>query len=130
MIGADRVKTWPRDGQPLDAKLGDKKPDDLIGDNIVIAWSGTTGKVTGDIYNISEPWLEFDETKNTGHFFPVKLDAKYAGREITFIGSVTVKARDLDWVVRVDDLPDKKATFMDGEDVIAKLDFTPATLAA
>ncbi len=129
MSGAGRVSTWPRDGQPLDAKLGDKKPDDLIGENISITWDGTTGTVKGDITNISEAWEEFDTVKNTGHFFPVKLDKRYKGKEITCIGSRTFKAVDTDWIVRVDDLPDKKVVFKCGADVIITLDFNSATLA-
>ena len=95
-----------------------------------IEWTGTTGKVTGEIKHISD-WTDFDPTNNTGHFLPFVLDAQYEGREIAVIGSQTTKARSRYWVVRLDALYEgsKKLTVKDGESVIFDLDFTPATLA-
>lgn len=102
----------------------------LIGENAAIAWSGTDGKVTGDIKNIAEPWTDFSaDGDNTGHFFPIELDQKYEGKKITVIGKRQKTVQDRFWVLRVENAKSNKFTFKQGDDVLFTLDFSGATLA-
>lgn len=131
MTGADRVKVTPQ-GQPL-ASYGvgsTYTSTDLIGENVAIKWSGTDGAVTGDIKHIAEPWTNFNASgDNTGHFFPIELDAKYEGQKITVIGKRQKTAQDRFWVLRVENAKNNKFTFKQGDDVLFTLDFSGATLA-
>ena len=65
---------------------------------------------------------------NSGHYMPLTLDSKYAGKEITCKGTVTTKAQDLEWLLYVADTS-SKFTFETVEDgVFLTLTFTGATL--
>lgn len=124
MTGADRVSVTPQ-GQPLtEYGVGSTySSSDLIGADAAIEWTGTTGKVTGEIKQISD-WTEFDPTDNTGHFFPFVLDEQYNGEEITVTGSKTAKARSRYWVVKVDTA--KTFTVSKGAETLFVLDFNSA----
>ncbi len=98
---------------------------DLIGPDVSIEWTGTTGKVTGEIKHVSG-WTDFDPTNNTGHFLPFVLDAQYEGEEITVTGSKTTKARSRYWVIKVDDA--KTFTVSKGAETLFVLDLNSATL--
>lgn len=82
--------------------------------------------MTGEIKNISEAWEDFssDSSENTGHFFPLELDEKYEGEEITAIGKKTTKAHDRYWVLKVE--KSSKFTFKKGEKTLFTLDFSDA----
>ncbi len=105
---------------------------DLMDADVAIAWTGTSGKVTGNFPSVSGfEGFSTDPSEQTGHYFAFELDAQYEGREITVIGTKTAKARSRYWVIRLDALYEgsKKLTVKDGGSVIFDLDFTPATLA-
>lgn len=133
MTGADRVSVTPQ-GQPLtDYGVGSTHTSsDLIGPDVAIKWTGTTGEVTGKIKNISTPWADFDsKSDNTGHFFPIKLDDQYRGENITVIGKATKTVADLNWVLRVENAQGGEKgtfTFKKGGDLLFVLDFSKATL--
>lgn len=129
MTGADRVKVAAQ-GQPLTGYgVGSSKTvSDLIGASAAIEWNGTNGKVTGEIKNISDPWMDFDTANNTGHFFPIELDAKYEGEKITVIGQKQKTVADRFWVLRVENAKDQKFTFKKGTDLLFVLDFSGAQL--
>lgn len=107
---------------------------DLIGEDVAVAWNGLDGTVTGTLKNISEPWTQFDNKNNTGHFFPITLDKQYEGKDITvnLSGGTKKTAADLEWVIRVDDYvsAQKPAVFECEGKVILTLDFSKATLPA
>ena len=96
--------------------------------NAAIEWTGTDGKVTGEIKNISEAWEDFDSDpeNNTGHFFPIELDSKYEGEKITVIGNKQKTAADRYWVLRVENAKADKFTFKKGTETLFTLDFSGA----
>lgn len=124
MTGADLI-TVQDQGQSVKGIGGGKQVSDLISKNVSVQWSGTAGTVTGDILKVTG-WKEFDPTDSDGYFFPVSLDQRYSGKQITCTGSKSYVAEDLDWVLKVDNC--KNFTFQcDGEPEIT-LDFNKATL--
>ena len=124
----------PTQGQPLTGYgVGtSKKVSDLIDANVSVAWTGTNGKVTGNIKNVTEAWSDFsnDVSEQTGHYFPFELDKRYEGHAVTVIGAKKKTAQDRKWVVRLDELykDSKKITVQVGGSTIFTLDFTGATL--
>ncbi len=130
--GANLIKTMPKD---VDFGLAEneKTVSDLIGDDVSIAWNGIEGKVTGSIRKISEAWTAFSKTgANTGHFFPLLLDSRYSGEDITVVGSTGEKTeKDLKWIIRLDDLMTKKNGILEFKvkgSTILRLDFSKANL--
>lgn len=105
-----------------------KTVSDLIGENVTIQWTGTNGKVMGDIKKIDDPWTDFSLSDNTGHFFPVELDEQYEGERITAIGARQKTVTDRKWVLRVENAKSNKFTFKKGSDTLFVLDFSEATL--
>ena len=89
------------------------------------------GAVTGTLYQVSG-MTAFGEGEQEGHYFPLLLDEKYAGKEITVKRDGTVRAskvKDLDWVLYVPDTG-VSFTFETEEDgVFLTLTFSGATLA-
>lgn len=130
MTGADRVKVTPQ-GQPLTGYgVGSTYTStDLIGATAAIEWTGTEGRVTGEIKNIAEPWTDFNAAgDNTGHFFPIELDQKYEGEKITVIGKRQKTVQDRYWVLRVENAKSNKFTFKKGDETLFTLDFSGAEL--
>ena len=114
--------------------MGDEKQsDDLMAPDVAIAWTGTAGKVSGTLYNVTE-FTGFSGVvdEQSGHYFAFELDAQYEGEDVTVTGARRASARSRLWVVRVDELYEgtKTLTVEVGGRVIFTLDFTPATLAA
>ena len=62
----------------------------------------SSGAVTGTL-NYITGWEKFSNIadEQNGNYFPVKLDEKYSGKEITCEGTKTKKANDLEWVLLV-----------------------------
>ena len=62
----------------------------------------SSGAVTGTL-NYITGWDKFSSNvdEQSGNYFPVKLDGKYSGEEITCVGTTTKKANDLEWVLLV-----------------------------
>lgn len=62
----------------------------------------SSGAVTGTL-NYITGWEQFSniEDEQSGNYFPLKLDEKYSGKEITCVGTTTKKANDLEWVLLV-----------------------------
>lgn len=62
----------------------------------------SSGAVTGTL-NYITGWEKFSNIadEQSGNYFPVKLDEKYSGKEITCEGTKTKKANDLEWVLLV-----------------------------
>lgn len=106
-----------------------KKVSDLIGEDVAVAWDGLDGTVTGSLKHVTE-WTQFSGVKDEqeGHYFPLSLDKRYAGKAITCTGSTTRTAVDTEWVLRVDKC--KKFAFACDGEVILTLDFSKAALAA
>ena len=127
--GATLMEIWPTD-VPFEEKLGSKTVADLIGTNVSIAWNGKTGVVAGDIKMV-KGWTEFSKTKSDGHFFPVLLDARYSGEEITCVATEEKSAKDLKWIIKLDDLmtqKEGKLVFKCKGVEIFTLDFSKANL--
>ncbi len=97
---------------------------DLISEDTAIS---ADGAVTGTLHYV-ESMESFPEGENSGHYMPVTLDSKYAGKDITVKGKKTTTAQDLDWLLYVADTS-SKFTFETVEDgVFLTLTFTGATL--
>ena len=101
-------------------------------ENVNIAWTGTSGKVTGTFKHITQ-WDELPQPPKEGHFFALKIDPKYKGKKFDFYKgddlaghSDSATDDELYWVLRLD--TNKKFKFMSNDQVIAELDFTDATL--
>lgn len=100
---------------------------DLISEDTFISKDGA---VTGTLkYNEGVTAFEADE--QNGNYFPLQLDKKYEGKEITVKrnGTERKKATDLEWVLYVPD-NSVKFTFETAEDgVFLTLTFAEATLS-
>lgn len=97
---------------------------DLISEDTTIS---ADGAVTGTLKYIDK-MDSFGEGENSGHYFPVTLASKYAGKDITVKGKKTTTAQDLEWLLYVADTS-SKFTFETVEDgVFLTLTFTGATL--
>ena len=114
------------DGSATPGGIEGKKVSDLIGDDIDIRWDGVVGVVHGTLNNVTE-WTQFsgDESEQSGHFFPVSLNSRYSGKDISVTGSKKKTVSDTEWVLRVDDC--KEFTFECDGETILKLDFNLAT---
>ena len=71
----------------------------------------------------------FGEGMNSGHYMPITLDSKYAGKDITVKGTKTTTAQDLDWLLYVADTSSKFTFETVEDDVFLTLTFEGATLA-
>lgn len=115
--------------------LGGKRVSDLISTDIRIAVSGgpdaPVGAVTGTVKYVKD-WEAFssDPAERSGNFFPLVLDSKYQGQEITCTGpsGKVKKAHDLEWVIRLSNGTASEVTFKQEETQIIKLTFSGATL--
>ena len=65
---------------------------DLISEDTAIS---ADGAVTGTLHYV-ESMESFPEGENSGHYMPVTLDSKYAGKDITVKGKKTATAQDLE----------------------------------
>lgn len=101
----------PAQGQTGFGIATDKPVSTFIGSDVKIS---SDGKVTGTLHYVKD-FTEFGGKKTTGYYFPVKLDKKYTGKEITCKGTSTKKATDLEWLLYVVD-KDSKFTFSTVED--------------
>lgn len=126
-MGSDLCEI-PAGGQSTElAGVSGKTAAELF-EGVSIAWEGTRGAVTGTFHKITG-WDAFSTGElGSGHYFFVKLSDAFNGKEITCVGKNTKKARDLYWVIRIDDAPGKTFTFKCGGSVILTLDFSGATL--
>lgn len=113
----------------------EKKVSELIGEDVTIKWDGLDGTVSGEVKNVADFSEFFGESEKTGHFFPVAVDKKYKGKDLTASGrtggDLTIHIDDdLMLIQRIENLTEaKKLTVKDGEDIVFTLDFTEATLA-
>lgn len=129
--GADHIKIK---GQGETAVYGSKKVSELMDEDVTIDWVGTSGTVKGTFHHITD-WNELPKAPYEGHFFVFDIDRSYFGKPFTFIkgdneSTTTVDAAsedEMSWVLRIDDT--KKFIFKSGEDTIAELDFSQATLS-
>lgn len=114
----------PAQGQTLTG-LG-KEVKDLISEDTTI---NQYGAVTGTLKYIQD-WSEFSDKpdEQSGHYFPVHIDDKYQGKEITCKGTTTKTAQDLDWVLLVKDTSSTFEFECEGRTIL-KLSFTGTTLA-
>lgn len=87
------------------------------------------GNVTGTLKYV-DGWKEFstEPSEQSGHYFPVHLDERYAGKEITCKGKKEKKANDLDWVLFVEGTESTFTFECEGETILT-LKFTGATFA-
>lgn len=91
---------------------------------------GADGAVTGTLKYV-EGWTAFNESdisEQSGHFFPLKLDEKYSGKQITCTGTKTKTSQDLEWVLRVADSSSKFTFSTDEDGTFLTLDFSGAEL--
>lgn len=113
-------------GRSLKSPSG-KTGSDLISEDTKI---DSNGAVTGTLKYVSE-WKEFSKNadEQKGYFFPVVLDSKYEGKEITVVGTKTKKATDLEWALLLKNGKESTFTFSTDEDgEILKLTFKGVTL--
>lgn len=113
-------------GRSLTSPSG-KTGSDLISEDTKI---DEQGAVTGTLKYVSE-WKEFsdDPEEQKGYFFPVVLDSKYEGKEITLTGTKTKKATDLEWALLLKNGKESTFTFSTDEDgEILKLTFKDVAL--
>lgn len=115
-----------------DEAIGDiiSKSSDLISDNVYINWDGTNGTLWGNVH-----WHDFTSSEHfkknpTGHFIPIVIE-NHDNDTFTVSGGTygEVDVANPKWVIRVDDLTDKKVTFkvknegeQGGELLLAELD--------
>lgn len=122
MIPSD-VASVPEQGQTGFGTTTEKKVSDFISEDTAI---DADGKVTGTLHYV-ENFTEFGGKQTNGYYFPVKLDEKYASKEITCKGKSTKKATDLSWLLFVVD-NQSTFTFSTVEDgTILTLSFENAT---
>lgn len=114
----------PAQGQTLTG-LG-KQVNELISPDTSIDF---LGNVTGTLKYV-KGWTEFssEASEQSGNYFPVHIDDKYKGKEITCNGEKETTAEDLDWVLLVKN-KDSKFTFTCDGKTILTLSFQGATLA-
>ena len=130
MIGPGGVNVPDQQAQ---TGIGTKTVSELIGDNFKLSVSGTTVTATGDVKNIEEPWTEFSNTDNTGHFAIIKLPAELKDQKVTLEGrtkgSRTVKVDEsLLLVQRLENLTEaKKLTVKKDGELVMVVDFSGVT---
>lgn len=102
---------------------------DLIDTNVSIDWTGTTGKVTGNVKSYTYNNDIFPEAEKTGHFLPLVLD-NLKGQKITMVTNKQKTVQDHEWIIRIDDVmtKTKKIVVKVGSEVLATLDLTSLTL--
>ncbi len=61
--------------------LGDKTVSDLI-KNLEVSYKGDNVIINGEVQNIKEPWTEYSQEDNVGHFIPIKLPEDLIGKKI------------------------------------------------
>lgn len=109
----------------------DKTSTDLMGPDVAVEWSGTTGVVTGDFPNVTD-FKGFSDKpeEQTGHYLCFEVDEQYEGQKVTVIGAHQKTAQSRFWVIRLDELyaGTKKLTVKVGGATIFVLDLTGATL--
>lgn len=110
MITSD-VGSVPEQGQTNFGITTEKKISDFISEDTKI---DADGKVTGTLHYV-ENFAEFGGKQTKGYYFPVKLDDKYSTKEITCKGKSTKKAKDLNWLLFVENTQ-SKFTFSTVED--------------
>ena len=106
--------------------MGDKPVSELISEDTKI---DTSGAVTGTIHYVKD-WQAFsdDPDEQNGYYFPLKLDEKYSGKQITCTGTITKKAADLEWILLVKDQQSKFTFSTDDDGTFLTLTFTGVTL--
>lgn len=122
----DSAKPMPQ-GQSLGDGLGGRTAADVIGTDVKISKDGA---VTGTLKYV-ESFPEFspgNEELCKGHYFPVVLDSKYTGKDITVTGNLTKKAQDLNWVLHVKSTASTFKFHTDDDGDFLTLSFEKATL--
>lgn len=106
--------------------MGDKPVSELISADTMITASGA---VTGTLHYV-KGWKAFsdDPEQQNGYYFPLKLDEKYSGKEITCAGTITKKAEDLEWILLVKDQQSKFTFSTDADGTFLTLTFAGVTL--
>ena len=89
----------------------------------------SSGAVTGTL-NYITGWEKFSNItdEQNGNYFPLKLDEKYSGKEITCEGTKTKKANDLEWVLLVKNTDSEFKFSTDTDGNFLTLTFKNATL--
>ena len=120
---------------------GSKTISDLA-ENVEVAWTGTTAKVTGTAKNFAKgtnEWEDLPHDPKDGHFYAVRFDSeKYKDKPFEALRSedgkvytgygYTPKAGDdeMFWILRLDVY--KYYRFKSDDDIIATYDFSGMTL--
>lgn len=144
MVGPSSVAV-PSQEASLGSSNANKKVADMIDDDVVTNWKGTTGEVVGTIkYNDDFKDL-YGAEEAAGHFYPAQIKSEYYGTPLVAVGATkgdkefTPSAEDPYLIVRLENLEDNNLTVKlksptraiaaQGEDdTIFKLDFDKATL--
>lgn len=112
---------------PQEKDFGDfGKVSEMIGDDVSIAWDGTTGKVTGNV-----KWYNGKTKVTEGNRFPIVLDKWFKDniRNVSvYIKNPKTIQGETEWIIYLDG-KDTPITIKDGETVIATLDLSGVTLA-
>ena len=89
----------------------------------------SSGAVTGTL-NYITGWDKFSSNvdEQSGNYFPLKLDDKYSGKQITCEGTTTKKANDLEWVLLVKGTDSTFKFSTDDDSNFLTLTFKNATL--
>lgn len=79
-----------------------------------------------------EGFKEFSSTgsQQEGHYFVLRLDDKYSGKEITCKGKKTSKAEDLEWILLVPDKTGKFTFSTEADGTVLTLTFEDAVFEA
>ena len=111
---------------------GQKPVSELMDKDVSIKWSGTNGYVTGSFNHITD-WSELPGEPHEGYFFAMNIDPVYKGKSFDFLKgdqqsghSDTAGDDEMFWILNIEH--NKEFTFKSNGEVIAKLDFTSATL--
>lgn len=119
----------PPQSQTLDT-LGNKKISELVGENYKYTVKDTKVTATGDVKNISTPWLEFDHTSNnTGHFVPIQFPAYLKKQKVKCTGTASERTitvdDDLLLILRLENLTSNTLTVKSATDeLIMTVDFS------
>lgn len=123
MTGPDSIKVPAQSQVPKDA-AGFHVSDFISADTAI----GPDGSVTGTLHYVKD--VQSFPGQSDGYFFPVTLDSKYEGQEITVKGQNEKTVADTEWLLKVTDTNTKFTFAVNKTEVFLTLTFTKVTLGA
>lgn len=133
MMGPGSIEV-PSRGQALGAQNGNKTVSDLIDSDVYVVWNGTKGIPKGTVKYIANYGSPYEGDQASGHFFPIKINEKYFGKDILVggPGGKLIKPTESDpyLIIRLENVTvqDKiSAVVQDTKEEIFELDFSKVT---